>query len=151
MGLGITYPTHSFWEAHGGGRDSGRGAAKKKKKSHINRKAPDTWAKWMYQLDERSWECETRASLCQLKEFRLYPIGSESQCMFLSRDMWYFKINLMFVNGKLWREKRLHSGNLEERDRRLLNLESVPTSHPNQHGAQDRRAASTDGQAVKLN
>ena len=88
--------------------------------------------------------------MCQLKEFGLYPIGSESQCMFLSRDvLWYFKINLMFVTGKLWREKRLESGNLEERDPRLL--ESDPTSHPNQHGAQDRRAASTDGQAVKLN
>lgn len=57
MGLGITYYTRSFWEARGGGRDSGRGAAKKeKKKSHINRKATDTWAKWMYQLDKRSWE-----------------------------------------------------------------------------------------------
>lgn len=90
--------------------------------------------------------------MCQLKEFGLYPIGSESQCVFWSRDvLWYFKINLMFVTGKLWREKRLESGNLEERDPHLLNLESVPTPHPNQHGAQDRRAASTDGQAVKLN
>lgn len=54
MGLGITYYTHGFWEAHGEGRDLGWGAAKeeknfpgerlKKKKSHINRKAPDTWA-----------------------------------------------------------------------------------------------------------
>lgn len=97
-------------------------------------------------------DCESRASLCQLKEFGLYPIGSESQCVFLSRDvLWYFKINLMFVTGKLWREKRLEAGNLEERDLHLLNLGSVPTSHPNQHGAQDRRAASNDSQAITRN
>lgn len=90
--------------------------------------------------------------MCQLKEFGLYAIGSETQCMFLSRDvLWYFKINLMFVTGKVWREKRLDSGNLEERDPHLVNLESVPTSHSNQHSAQDRRAASNDSQAIKLN
>lgn len=104
----------------------------------------------MYQLDERSWEI-VRAGL-HCANFGLYPIGSETQCMFLSRDvLWYFKINLMFVTGKLWREERLDSGNLEKRDPHLLNLESVPTSHPNQHGAQDRRAASNDSHAIKLN
>ena len=39
-----------------GGETRGGELLRRRRKSHINRKAPDTWAKWMYQLDERSWE-----------------------------------------------------------------------------------------------
>lgn len=44
--------------------------------------------------------------------------------------MWYFRINLMFAIRKLWREKRLESGNLEKRDPHLLNLVSLPPQAP---------------------